>query len=388
MKAGMRLAQVDGVPVSALEPELMLLKIRARVVLALLSLLFVSATASAQSAQSVTLAWNANTESTVTGYVLKWGTLPQIYTSYVDVGNVTTYTVNGLASNQRYYFAVVAHTATLTSAPSNEVSNDGLIIHTGGVLNDQRPGIFWHNQATGQIATWHLTGPNVIDTRMVSMVGDSHWKIAGTGDLDADGFTDLLWRHDTEGWLAAWFLVNDQVISTRMLSIDQMADMTWQIQGLGDIDGDRYADIIWQKNDGSLAAWIMRGTTVMSTRFLSIPKVSDPRWQVAGVTDTNGDGFADLIWHEPTVGSLAVWYLQGTTVTGTTFLSIDKMADTRWRIESAGDIDGSGRRALVWRNSVDGAVAVWYLQGSTVTGTYLTNPSKVVDQGWKIVGTR
>ena len=366
----------------------MLLKIRTRAVLVLLSLLFVSTAVSAQT-QSVTLAWDRNTETTVNGYVLKWGTLPQNYTSLVDVGNVTTYTVNGLLPNQRYYFAVVAHTVTgVTSGASNEVSNEALIIHTGGALNDQRPGIFWHNVNTGQIATWHLMGPNVIDTRMVSMSGDAHWQIAGMGDLDADGFTDILWRHDTEGWLAAWFLQNDQVVSTRMLSIDRMTDLSWQIMGIGDIDHDRYADIIWQHTDGSLAAWIMRGTTVTSTRFLSIPKVSDPRWQVAGVTDTNGDGFADLIWHEPSMGSLAVWYLQGTTVTGTSFLSIDKMADTRWRIQSAGDIDGSGRPALVWRNTVDGSVALWYLQGSTVTGTYMTNPSKVVDQAWKIVGNR
>ena len=367
----------------------MLLKMRTRVVLALLSLLFVSATASAQSAQSVTLGWNASTEPTVNGYVLKWGTVAQNYTSFVDVGNVTTYTVNGLLPNQRYYFAVVARTATgLTSGPSNEVSNDGLIVQTGGVLNDQRPGIFWHNLTTGQIATWHLSGPNVIDTRMVSMVGNSNWKISGTGDLNADGFPDILWRHKTEGWLAAWFLQNNQVVGTSLLSIDRMTDLNWQVKGLGDIDGDRYADIIWQHTDGSLAAWIMRGYTVLSTRFLSIPKVNDPRWQIAGVTDTNADGMADLIWQDPSQGWLAVWSLQGTNVTGTSYLSINRMLDTNWRIQSAGDVDGSGRPAIVWRHLTDGWVALWYLQGANVVGTYVTNPGKVYDQTWKIVGNR
>lgn len=367
----------------------MLLILRTRAILAMLCMLFVSAAASAQSTQSVTLAWDANVEPEVTGYVLKWGTNAQIHTSTRDVGNVTTYTVTGLAPDQRYYFVLTAYTASgVFSELSNEVTNDGLIVQTGVVLSDQRPGIFWHNVNTGQIATWHLSGAKVIDTRMVSMVGGSNWEIAGTGDLNADGFPDILWRHNTEGWLAVWFLQNQLVVGTLSLSIDRMVDTNWQIKGVGDIDGDRYADIVWQHTDGSLAAWIMRGATVTSTRFLSIPKVSDPRWQVSGLTDTNGDGMADLIWQEPSEGWLAVWYLQGTNVTGTSYLSINRMLDTNWRIQSAGDIDGTGRPAIVWRHLTEGWVAMWYLQGANVVGTYLTNPDKVFDQAWKIVGNR
>lgn len=223
---------------------------------------------------------------------------------------------------------------------------------------------------------------------MVIMVSDPQWKVAGTGDLNADGFPDIVWRHNTEGWLAVWFLLYNQVVGTQYLSIDKMADLNWQIKGLGDIDGDQYADIIWQHTDGSLAAWTMRGTTVTSTRLLSIPRVGDPRWQIAAVADTNGDGMADLIWQEPSGGWLAVWYLQGTNVTGTSYLSINRMPDTNWRIQSAGDVDGTGRPALVWRHLTEGWVAMWYLQGSNVVGTYFTNPNKVFDQQWKIVGTR
>lgn len=363
-----------------------MLPIRVRAVLTTLCVLL-STTAWAQSTQSVTVAWNANTETSVSGYQLKWGTREKTYTSTLDVGNVTAYTVNGLTPDQRYYFVVTAYTASgLISAPSNEVSNDALIVRTGGVLSDQRPGIFWRNQSTGQLATWHMSGTNVIDTRMLSMTSDTQWKVAGTGDLNADGFPDVLWRHETGGWLAVWYLQYNQVVGTFLLSIDKMADLNWQVKGVGDIDGDRYADIVWQHTDGSLAAWIMRGTTVTSTRFLSIPKV-DPRWQISGVTDTNGDGMADIIFQEPTEGWLAVWYLQGTKVIRTAYLSINRMLDTRWRIMAAGDVDGSGRPALVWRHA-EGGVALWYLQGSTVVGTYMTNPARVLAEDWKIVGTR
>ncbi|MDP9224862.1 MAG: fibronectin type III domain-containing protein [Actinomycetota bacterium] len=360
---------------------------RTPLVLAFVAVLLAS---TAASAQSVNVAWDASVDPTVTGYVVKWGTSAQTYTSAVDVGNRTSWTVTGLIPDVKYFFAVTSYAATgLFSSPSNEVSNDALIVQAGGQLLDQRPGIFWHNQITGQLETWRLNGTTVVDTRPVSMVAsDTHWKVAGIGDLNGDGFSDILWRHDTEGWLAYWLLQYNQVVATGYLSINRLADLNWQIKGVGDIDGDGYDDIIWQHTDGSLAAWIMRGATVSSTRFLSIPKVGDPRWQIAAVADTNGDGKADLIWQHPTDGWLAVWFLQGTNVVGTSLLSINRMTDTNWRIQAVGDVDGSGTPAIVWRHVTDGWVAKWTLRGSVVTATYFFNPNKVEDLNWKIVGSR
>ncbi len=92
-----------------------------------------------------------------------------------------------------------------------------------------------------------------------------------------------------------------------------MADPHWTIHGVGDVNGDGYADLVWQHSQGWLAVWYMRGTAVVGTRYLSIDRVSDPNWQIVGVTDTNGDGMADLLWQERTQGWLAVWFLHGTT---------------------------------------------------------------------------
>ena len=364
--------------------------IRTPLILAFVAVLFAS---TAASAQTVNVAWDASPDPTVTGYVVKWGTSAQTYTSAVDVGNRTSWTVTGLVPDVKYFFAVTSYAATgLFSAPSNEVSNDALIVRTAGQQGqqlDQRPGLFWQNQTTGQLQTWLLKGLSVVDTRPVSMVAsDPHWKVAGTGDLNGDGFSDILWRHDTEGWLAYWFLQYNQVVGTGLLSINRMQDPNWQIKGVGDLDGDRYADIVWQHTDGTVAAWTLRGSTVTGTRLLSIPKVGDPRWQIAAVADTNGDGKADLIWQHTTDGWLAVWFLQGTQVVGTYFLSINRVMDANWHIQAAGDINGSGIPTIVWRHVTEGWVAEWTLSGSTVTGTYFFNPNKVDDLNWKIVGSR
>jgi len=360
---------------------------RTRLILTLAAVLLGS---TAASAQTVNLAWDASTDPTVTGYIVKWGTRAQNYTSFIDVGNRTSWTVNGLTVDQKYYFAVTSYNAGgISSMPSNEVSNNALIVQTGGVLTDQRPSLFWQNQLTGQVQTWHMVGGNVIDTRPLSKVNnDPHWKVAATGDLNGDGYPDILWRHDTQGVLYCWFLQNNTVIGESLLSINSQTDFNWQIRAIGDVNGDGYEDIIWEYNDGTLVVWLMRGATVTSWSLFSIPSVGSSNWRVVGSADVNGDGRADMIFQEITSGSMVAWLLQGTTVAGWGFLSIPQV-DPNWRIQTAGNIDGSGIPRLIFRNQLDGSMVAWNIaSGYTVTGWLWTNPAAVDNLNWKIVGSR
>ena len=52
------------------------------------------------------------------------------------------------------------------------------------------------------------------------------------------------------------------------------------------------------------------GTTVVSTRHLSIPKMHDQQWRIAAVGDLDRDGRADLVWQH-TDRWLATWLLDG-----------------------------------------------------------------------------
>ena len=74
-------------------------------------------------AATVALAWNANPESNIGGYVLVYGTTPGSYSASVDVGNTTTRSVSSLTSGTRYYFAVRAYNTSDVSGPlSSEVN--------------------------------------------------------------------------------------------------------------------------------------------------------------------------------------------------------------------------------------------------------------------------
>jgi sugar lactone lactonase YvrE len=72
-----------------------------------------------------TLAWDASTSSSVSGYRIYAGTSPGVYTRTIDTGSAATYTVTGLAYGTTYYFAVTAYDASGNeSGYSNQVSRN------------------------------------------------------------------------------------------------------------------------------------------------------------------------------------------------------------------------------------------------------------------------
>lgn len=73
-------------------------------------------------AGQVSLAWDASAAPS-TGHYVYYGVAPRTYTSQIDVGNQTTYTVPNLTAGQTYFFAVTAYDALQNqSSFSNEVS--------------------------------------------------------------------------------------------------------------------------------------------------------------------------------------------------------------------------------------------------------------------------
>jgi hypothetical protein len=73
---------------------------------------------------SVTLAWNASTNSRVTGYNVYYGQASGQYTSSVDAGSNLTATVTGLTPGITYYFAAQAYNANGDESPfSSEVTD-------------------------------------------------------------------------------------------------------------------------------------------------------------------------------------------------------------------------------------------------------------------------
>lgn len=88
----------------------------------LLTLLVLALAAIASPAASVQLEWDPSPDTDITGYIVHHGPESGKYDTKVQLGNVTTYTFDGITPSREYFVAVSAvNAAGLQSALSNEV---------------------------------------------------------------------------------------------------------------------------------------------------------------------------------------------------------------------------------------------------------------------------
>ncbi|MCB9757972.1 MAG: fibronectin type III domain-containing protein [Candidatus Omnitrophica bacterium] len=122
---------------------------------------------------------NWSSVATATSYTVKYGTTPGQYSTSLDAGNVTSYTVPNLAAGTTYYFVVVANSTQGSSSNSNEKSvtlvghpdlvmtvvSSGFNSNTGSVIvvNDTIKNIGNGNSPSVRIA-YYLSTDNTITT--------------------------------------------------------------------------------------------------------------------------------------------------------------------------------------------------------------------------------
>lgn len=80
-----------------------------RIVSAVMCVLALVLAANAAEAGQITLAWDANTEPDIAGYVIQWGPASAPFTNSTDAGNTTTWTLTSATEGVTYSFRVVAY---------------------------------------------------------------------------------------------------------------------------------------------------------------------------------------------------------------------------------------------------------------------------------------
>jgi hypothetical protein len=313
-------------------------------------------------AGDVTLAWEANTEPDIAGYLLWYGIQPGSYVTSVDVGNRTDWTLTGLKDGQRYYFAVQAYNAVRTmSLKSTEISVDVVSDTTSdqqsgsgkaSACKSPRPGPNWVcNEATG--------GWLPPDRAASSASEPSSNDITIPCTTTRPG-PDWVCNTKTGGWLPpdhpdAQSAAAEQAPSTDgtqgevlyLFQIPSSSTLTGWIVLLPDSSvPDRFD--VFRKNMkiGQWSAASDGGSQLTYT---------------AGTVDLTVAGAADLVAWRPSTG---IWYVLK-SADGSVF-TVETMV--QWGYGAAkdipvpGDYDGDGRIDLgVWRPSI----ATWYVLKSS-----------------------
>jgi hypothetical protein len=156
-----------------------------------------------------------------------------------------------------------------------------------------------------------MNGTTVTSSPQVGIM-DSGFHFAETGDFNGDGKTDLLMLNDTSHAVQIWQMNGTTVTSkTTVGTINDAAG--WHFQDTGDFNGDGKTDLLFL-NDTThgVAIWQMNGNTVTSSPQIGTVAAG---WHYSGLADTNGDHKTDILFANDTTHGLAVWQMDGTHVT-------------------------------------------------------------------------
>ena len=283
------------------------------------------------------------------------------------------------------------------------ISSDWVIQKVGDFNGDGKADILWRNTSptgpdSGNLYMWLMDGARLIGGGYPNSQANLTWQVHAVGDLNGDGKTDIVWRNvgpgvDT-GALFVWLMDGKTIIGATYLD---PIGTDWQIQRVGDLSGDGKADILWRNvgtgpDRDNLYVWIMNGPAVVAGTGYPNSQ-ADATWQVQAIGDLNGDGKQDLVWRNvgpgAATGAMFLWLMDGKTIIGATYLD---PISTDWQIQGTADFNGDGKADILWRNTRAGApdvgnLYVWIMNGATVSaGTGYTGSQ--ADLTWDVKNPR
>jgi len=246
---------------------------------------------------------------------------------------------------------------------------------------DGIPDIIFQDGA-GNLGAWFMSGETLISGAYFKPgnVGTG-WTVVGTGDFNADTKTDLLLQK-SDGTLAVWYMDGGvNMVSGAFLS-PSGAGADWKAVGVADFDKDGKPDVLFQKSDGTLAVWYLNNTTLTGAAYLSPASAGSASWKAVGAGDFNGDGKPDVLFQNSD-GTMAVWYMNGVNLSSGEYLSPSNPG-ANWKVAGLTDQNNDGKPDILFQNSADGSLAIWYMNGSKIYLGKMLNPSNA-GSTWQIV---
>ncbi len=137
-----------------------------------------------------------------------------------------------------------------------------------------------------------------------------------------------------------------------------------------DFNGDGNADILWHNTNGANVLWYNpAGTSTLNVAATAAP------WTLGGIGDVNGDGRGDIVWRNTSTGGNSIW-LSGNNQTRASMGAVA----TAWSIAAVADFNGDGKADVWWRHPTTGANVLWR-SANVATKSTLANAGTV----WKFV---
>ena len=109
---------------------------------------------------------------------------------------------------------------------------------------------------------------------------------------------------------------------------------------------------------------VMTSNKTCTATFNQGPPISATK--VAGVGDFNGDGKSDILWRNTSTGMVAMWLMNGTSMTN--WGTILGTGNTAWTVAGVGDFNGDHKTDILWCNESTTMVTMWLMDGVSMIG--------------------
>ncbi|MFN7139056.1 MAG: FG-GAP-like repeat-containing protein, partial [Limisphaerales bacterium] len=252
---------------------------------------------------------------------------------------------------------------------------------TSDLNSDGHADLFWvHNN--GEVRVWNMDNTNRIGASSLGF-GPALWRLAASADINRDGQVDLLWQHP-DGRFAVW-LMNGTSPTWQKFSHFNFGQNR-RLAGAADFTRNGYIDLLWHMSDDRIAISPAEGLQIDAKFvFLREGRKAGVGWRIAAIGDLNGDSNPDILWQHND-GRVAAWLMSGLQFSESIWLNND-LPVGHWRLVGAEDLNGDSHLDLFWQND-EQQVALWWMNGTNRVSSSFLNNGQPLPSGWRFAGPR
>jgi hypothetical protein len=256
----------------------------------------------------------------------------------------------------------IALTPANISAGGSGVTITCCVVAAADFNRDGVPDLVWQNPSTGAAQIWYMGGSGgATITGYANVSTGNSWHIVGAADFNADGAPDLVWQNPSNGTAQIWYM-GGSTGATFLSAADVSTGNSWRIvTAVKFPTTGSNAYLVWEDPVAGAVQFWYESTSQSSPQLLSAVAVSGSTpWRIVAGADFNGDGIPDAVWQNPSTGAVEIWLMGGSQ--GATYVSTAQVTESNsWRVVAAADFNGNGVADLLFENTSNGALQIWYM---------------------------